>query len=143
MSTTVLCPHCRGKLRLHQSSAPRVRCRLCGKGFDNPAATAVSVEVLGRPLNPAAPAEAPPPAAAPAKASGARPAPPVVVDSPPVVSELVDGRFAPDPILTVVRAPGASRAAALRRLRARHAARFRADHRHWRGRRRFGGHQFR
>jgi hypothetical protein len=123
MSTTATCPHCHGKLRLRQSGAPRVRCRLCGKGFDNPLATVVPIEVLTRPLGgPAAPA--------PAVAHTDLRNPTAELGPPRPDVGAAPGRFVPDPILTVPRQPGAGRAAAARRrLRARRAARARLrDH---------------
>jgi hypothetical protein len=126
MSTPFVCPHCRGKLRLRPTAAPRIRCRLCGKGFDNPTGVVVPAAELWRPLGLADEGDAPPPAGGqPAPVAHVALAPPA-----PVVTDIDDPTgptkpFEPDPILTIPRVPGSTRRALARaRLRARFLSRF-------------------
>src|SRR5262245_39896188 len=128
MSQAIVCPHCKGKLRVRASSGPRVRCHLCHKGFPNPAAPAIPVELYFRPLVPT-----PEPQADLASVEVLDvPVPETVIEELPVEPEapsvaVAEARFAPDAMLSRTKRPTSKRAKAAReRLRARRAAKVRA-----------------
>jgi hypothetical protein len=128
MSQTIVCPHCNGKLRVRASSGPRVRCHLCHKGFDNPAATVVPVDLLFRPLV-ATPAGVDEPRTSELPAietpEPELPELPPEPEAPPVA--VATPRFTPDPTLSRMKRPTSKRSKAAReRLRARRAAKVRA-----------------
>jgi len=132
MSQAILCPHCNGKLRVRASGGPRVRCHLCRKSFDNPAAPSIPVEMLFRPLvnAPATPDE-PDESESPVVQI---PDPPPVVHAPepevlevPAESEaplvaVAAPRFEPDAMLSRTKRVTHRAKAARERLRARRAA---------------------
>jgi len=127
MSQTISCPHCQGKLRVRAAAGPRIRCHLCKKGFANPAAVSVPVDLLFRPLV-AAPGTADELATAEAPVI---PTPELEVPEVPAESEapvaVATPRFAPDPMLGRTKRPTSRRSKAAReRLRARRAAKVRA-----------------
>src|SRR5439155_4066520 len=111
------------------SAGPRIRCHLCRKGFANPAATVVPVELLTRPLV-AAPASRDEPATLQTP-DIASPEPEVIQPSAepdqPAIAEAPTPRFAPDPMLSRMKRPTSRRSKAAReRLRARRAAKVKA-----------------
>jgi len=123
MSQAIVCPYCKGKLRVSASAGPRIRCHLCRKAFANPAAVTVPVDLLFRPLVPAAAdRDEPETSEVPAIQS---PAPeigevPAELDDPPVA--VATPRFAPDPMLSRTKQTSRRAKAARDRLRARRAA---------------------
>src|SRR5438128_208282 len=127
MSQTISCPHCNGKLRVRPSAGPRIRCHLCRKGFANPAAMAVPVDLLFQPLV-AAPATVDEPGAAEAPVI---PAPELEIPDVPAEPEapvaVATPRFAPDAMLSRTKRPASRRSKAAReRLRARRRAKVKA-----------------
>jgi hypothetical protein len=129
MSQSILCPHCKGKLRVSASAGPRIRCHLCRKSFDNPAAVSVPVDLLFRPLV-ATPAGHDEPATTETAVIPA-PEPEEVHESPPEPETpsvaVAAPRFAPDAMLSRTKRPASRRSKAAReRLRARRRAKVKA-----------------
>jgi len=110
------------------SAGPRVRCHLCHKGFPNPAAPNIPVELLFRPL---VPAPEPQGDFATAEVAEFQSPEPVTQELPAELGEpqvaVATPRFAPDPMLSRMKRPSSKRSKAAReRLRARRAAKVKA-----------------